>query len=200
MTQIEPGVYPNATFEEYINWPCFHKSMVGPALRSTAHLKHYIDSEKHSSKVMDFGSLVDCLILEAGIFGTKFIEIPAEGEDAKGNPKPWSNQLKFCKAWTAEQKEKGLTPYSVADYDKAIFMLKIIDYHKTAGAWLADGEKQVAIVWKDSETGILCKSRIDNLRDDRIIDLKTTGNASPSEFKRTCNNFLYHVQALQNLS
>jgi len=194
MIEPKPGIYENVSFEDYLAVPAFHKSMVAPALRSTQHLHHYIKTEQKSTKFMDFGSLLDCLLLEPGIFSTQFIEIPEDAEDSKGNHKPWSNQLKYCKAWNKEQRDLGLTPYSSADYDKASTIIKNIHEHETAGPWMQGGKDQVAIVWEDKETGLLCKGRIDKLHPDYVVDLKSTVNASPSEFRRTMNNFLYHVQ------
>ncbi len=194
MIESKPGIYENVSFEDYLAVPAFHKSMVAPALRSTHHLHYYIKNDKPTSKFMDFGSLLDCLLLEPDIFYHTFAPIPEMGEDAKGNPKPWSNQLKYCKAWTQEQRDLGLTPYSAADYDKATAIIKNIKEHKTAGPWMEGGKDQVAIVWEDKETGLLCKGRIDKLHPDNLADLKSTVNASPSEFRRTMNNFLYHVQ------
>jgi len=195
MIESKPGIYENVSFEDYLAVPAFHKSMVAPALRSTIHLHHYITTEQKTSTFMDFGSLLDCLLLENEIFDSQFIMIPDMGEDSKGNPKPWSNQLKYCKAWTQEQRDLGLTPYSDLDYNKACAIIKNIKEHKTAGPWMEGGKNQVAIVWEDKETGLLCKGRIDKLHPDSLVDLKSTVNASPSEFKRTINNFLYHVQA-----
>jgi len=195
VNEIKPGIYPDATFEEYISWPCFHKSMVASALRSTAHLDHYIKEEKKSTKVMDFGSLVDALILEPGILDVQFIETPSEGENAKGEVVPWSNRLKFCQKWNQEQEAHGITPYSDVEMIEAKIIDSNIREHSTASEWLRGGRSQVAIVWQDKDTGILCKARIDYEKPDRLTDLKTTSNASKNEFKRTCNNFLYHVQA-----
>jgi len=194
MIEPKPGIYEGVSFEDYLAVKAFHKSMVAPALRSTHHLHHYINTEQPSSKFMDFGSLLDCLLLEPEIFSTQFVGIPKMGEDSKGNPKPWSNQLKYCKAWTQEQRYLGLTPYSAADYDKAATIIKNIKEHKTAGPWMEGGKDQVAIVWEDKETSLLCKGRIDKLHPYSVVDLKSTGNASPFEFSRTINNFLYHVQ------
>jgi len=195
MINIKPGIYPDATFEEYIEWNCFHKSMVSPALRSTAHLHHYIESEKKSSKLMDFGSLVDCLILEPDIFEKDFKIIPETYINTKDKEMPWTLKSNFCRDWMEDVRIHGETPYTSEDHDKALLIKKSCQNHKTAGEWLKDSQNQVAIVWEDPETGILCKGRIDMLKENGIYDLKTTSNASPFEFRRVFNNLLYHVQA-----
>lgn len=195
MTNIKPGIYPDATFEEYIEWNAFHKSMVSPALRSTAHLHHYIESEKKSSKAMDFGSLVDCLILEPKIFENDFVMIPETYINSKDKEMPWTLKSNSCRDWMEETKNSGQTPYTREDYEKALLIAACCFDHKTANEWWKNSQKQVAIVWEDPDTGILCKGRIDILKENGIYDLKTTSNASPFEFRRVFNNLLYHVQA-----
>lgn len=193
---IKPGVYEKVSFEDYLSWPCFHKSMVASALRSTKHLEHYIESEKKASKVMDFGSLVDCMLLEPDIFSTHFTERPETYPDSKtGVQRKWNNNAGFCKEWNENARVQNLTIYSKDDYDKALKMVKNCSEHRTASEWLKDAKTQVAIVWEDPDTGILCKARIDILKKDRMVDLKTTSNASCYEFNRTINSMLYHVQA-----
>lgn len=190
----KPGIHENISFEEYISWPCFHKSMVGSALRSTAHLEHYIQSERKKTHAMDLGSLADCLILEPHIFDKDFVCFPEWGEDAKGNEVPWNNRLKYCQNWKKEIQSQGLIAYSDDDFNNARNIYEGVASHPTAAKWLFESKKQVAIVWEDEETGILCKARLDALRSDRIVDLKTTVNASASEFARIAAKFLYHVQ------
>lgn len=194
MGNIKPGVYKNVSFEEYISWPCFHKSMVSYALRSTYHLDHYIKTKEKASKEMDFGSLVDCLILEPHMFKENFSMKPETYVNKAGHTKPWTLKATYCKEWEEQKSLEGKTLYKSADLEKAVDISEQCLGHLTASQWLKDFETQVAIVWEDSETGILCKGRIDILQKDRISDLKTTHNASPNEFRRTVNNFLYHVQ------
>jgi hypothetical protein len=67
--------------------------------------------------------------------------------------------------------------------------------HKTAGQWLSGAQNQVTLIWKDPETKVECKGRIDVLRPDRIIELKTTQSAQPSMFHRLAYNMKYHVGA-----
>ncbi len=49
--------------------------------------------------------------------------------------------------------------------------------------------------WDDADTGHPCKARADYIRDDDImVDLKTTMDASLSEFSRSIAKFGYHRQ------
>lgn len=194
-TQITPGIYHDVSFETYLSWDCFHKSMVASALRSTLHLEHFINSEFEPSKVMDFGSLVDCLLLEPKIFDNKFREKPETYINNKDEEKPFNANSNWCKAWIQEAKDDGVTSYKKEDYSKALDIIESVNSHKTASQWINAPEQQVAVVWLDEETGIMCKARLDLLKSDMIVDVKTTANASSDPFARIMNSLLYHVQA-----
>lgn len=60
-----------------------------------------------------------------------------------------------------------------------------------------DGANEQSYVWKDPETGLLCKARHDMVRPswDATGDLKTTDCASHDEFMRSIGKFGYHRQA-----
>lgn len=195
MSEIKPGIYEGVPFSEYLSWPCFHKSMVAPTLRSTEHLQQHIEEEKSRSKVMDFGSLVDAMLLEPDTFATDFVLTPETYINSKKQEAAWTLKSSTCRKWVEDVHAEGKTPYNKEDLDKADTIIQNIRGHKTAGDWLSGGRSQVAIVWEDPETGILCKARMDYLKQDRIVDLKTTFDASKRTFARTLNNQLYHVQA-----
>ena len=190
--QVKPGIYENVPFDTYLSWDCFSKSMVKSALISTAHLHHYINNGKKQTKEMALGSLLDCMLLEPEIFADKFAEKLTTYPDDPA--KKWSGNSHSCRAWLADKIERGIVVYSRSDYEKCVEMIGNIADHETANKWINDGKNQVSIVWEDHETGIMCKSRIDVLKEDMLTDLKSTVNASPSEFKRTLNNFGYHIQ------
>ncbi len=63
----------------------------------------------------------------------------------------------------------------------------------------SEGKNELTIVWRDEETGLLCKARIDMHRPtwDGIGDLKTTMHAGPrdDQFPRSIKDYGYHRQA-----
>lgn len=61
-------------------------------------------------------------------------------------------------------------------------------------------EREVETRWTCSETGLSLKARIDWLIPGRrrvVLDLKTCSDASPAEFRRTCERLRYGVQQAQ---
>jgi hypothetical protein len=63
----------------------------------------------------------------------------------------------------------------------------------TAQRLLTGAKMEVTMVWEMN--GILCKARIDALKDNMIIDLKTCNDASKEQFSRDSYNFGYQTQA-----
>jgi exodeoxyribonuclease VIII len=58
------------------------------------------------------------------------------------------------------------------------------------------GTPELSIIWHNSEYDVLCKGKVDFIRDDGIvIDVKTAANASLKEFEKMIANHRYHVQA-----
>lgn len=62
---------------------------------------------------------------------------------------------------------------------------------------LENGKPETTVIWTDQETGVLCKARLDWLKNDLTIiaDAKSTTDASPREFARSVYRYGYHRQA-----
>jgi len=194
---LKPGIYENISHSEYLALPYFSKSMVGPLLKSPKHLKHYQENDGKKSKRMDFGSVVDCLLLEPEREDDIFI-IPETYCDAKGHSKPFNMRSNSCRQMVKNAEEKGHVCINNADFERSRSVVDAVKSHPMANSWLK-GKYQVTIIWDDPQTGIRCKGRLDILGDDRAIDLKCTEQIEPDKFRRTATNLRYHVQAAMYL-
>jgi len=190
-----PGIFINMPWEEYQSLNAFSKSMVGPALRSGAHLDWYIHGPRKETTSIAFGSLVDCLLLEPELFDERYVIRPETYEGPKGEVKPWNANAKVCKEFLTDAKCRGSSVISRADYVKAEKTAESVRAHPTAGPAVRDGLSQVSLVWEDAETGVLCKGRLDLKNGSSILDLKTSRDGSRESFSRDIANFGYHVQA-----
>ena len=191
---MKDGVYTNIDFEEYLKIDAFSKSMVDSTLKSGLHLKHYMDNPKTGDR-LDVGSLVDCLLLEPELFEDQYRVLPLTSEDAKGNEKPFSMQLKAAKELVAKIYAEGHTPIKKDVLDVCKLVVERIKSHPLASKWLDGSVSQVTVVWTDPDTGVRCKARPDALKADHLIDLKTTECALPNTFSRIAFNFGYHIQS-----
>jgi exodeoxyribonuclease VIII len=95
---------------------------------------------------------------------------------------------------------KGITPVSAGDMDAALAMASAVRSHQAAAALLRSGQPEQSFWWDDSDTGLRCKCRPDWLNGATVVDLKTTTDASPAGFAKSCAAFRYHVQASHYLA
>jgi len=195
---MEPGIYYDIPFNEYLKIDAFSKSLVYECLKSPKHLKHCIDSPEESTKIMDFGSLVDCMVFEPGQVKNRFAMIPEKYINSKKIEMPFTMQSNTCKAIIAGIESSGKTAMKAVDFDRAEKIFEEIKSHPEASKWVSLSRHQVTIIWTDPETKTLCKGRmdgyIDKIGEQRIVDLKITENPFPGAFSRIANQFNYHVQ------
>lgn len=75
---------------------------------------------------------------------------------------------------------------------------EIIDMHPDAQKAFRNGRAEVSIFWRDEETGLLLKSRIDYLKINASVDLKTFTNQRRAPVDRAIGmsvaQYQYHIQ------
>jgi exodeoxyribonuclease VIII len=71
--------------------------------------------------------------------------------------------------------------------------------HPCASEIFKIGTPEVSIYWKDLDTDVLCRGRIDWITESGhtpyIVDIKSTQNANPESFQRDVFKYGYHIQA-----
>jgi hypothetical protein len=168
------------------------------------------------SNAKSYGSLLDCLVLVPEQWAQRYVLRPdtypapakhlkvKSGEIKEGDPLEWNANAAHCKEWAAQH--RGRTPVSMemqADITMAHAMIK--EYPRASTA-VTSGKNQVWVqaVYTDKATGrkIPVKGLIDIVPDGEhpiygewLFDLKTTRNASPSNFRRECHKYNYDLQA-----
>lgn len=193
----EPGIYIGLTAAEYFAIPAFHKSWYSATMKSAKHLKHEMETDiKTGAKVL--GSLVDALILEPSEL-EDFPVLPATYTNSKGKEMPFNMRSTSCKETYQAMIDAGQTPIKAEQLAEARAIRDGVMDNTAAEKLLDDSQKQVAIVWEDAETGILCKGRIDAQTPKALIDLKTTRSALLWPFSGDVVKFGYHVQAAMYL-
>ena len=188
-----PGSY-EIPEKDYREIPAFHYSMMRWLMKSPMHLKHYTENPEEPNEAMIFGSLVDTLALTPDLFPARYVVLPQTYTDKKGAEKPFTLKSDTCKIVAAEYAASGKTVIKQAMLDDAKNIVIALRNHEKISRVIDSSRKQVALVWIDSDTGLLCKALLDMLSDEAITDLKTTENASPRSFPTKINNFRYHIQ------
>lgn len=183
--------------QELIGW---HKDMTNsfyhaaPGLSNSSlsrvhqSINHYIEGFRVETDSMRFGTAVHSAVLQPETWPRDFMC----GPDVDRRTKEW-------KAAEREAAEKGLMILPPDLYENverardAVFSHPAdVISHIAYGNGVAESSLFVA----DPQTGILLKARPDFLvPDERLcLDLKTTKNASPTEFAKSCGTYRYDCQ------
>jgi hypothetical protein len=162
--------------------------------------RHYQESVAlEQSKPLVIGSLVHCGRLEPLSLAERYAVMPdyhldAENTTAKGVPTD-SKATSYYKAkrdaFLAANDRKEIVTQGW--YDECKQLITSLAEDELANRILTCKEYELTIVWRDQETRLLCKARLDGLADSHLVDLKTT--ADLETFPRSFFRYGYHRQA-----
>ena len=176
----EPGLH-RMTAEQYHADACISKSGLDRIAKSPAHYRAWLTQPHKPSKAMQIGTALHALVLE-GIAPTVRPDFSGKGSVAARAE------------WDASH--AGALILDADDAADVHAMAASIAVHPVAGVVFrrADGRAEQSIKWRCSDTGAICKSRLDWIIPGAIVDLKTTADASPAAFARSVASYRYHVQ------
>jgi hypothetical protein len=147
--------------------------------------KRFLDPARQQlepTAAMRLGTLVHCAVLE-----------PDELLQRYGVCGP--RNTKAGKEQAAAMAAAGIEAVSETDMTLALSMAAAVREHPAASLLLHSGKAEQSFWWDDKTTGMRCKCRPDWMTGATLVDLKTTGDASPAGFAKSVANFRYHVQA-----
>jgi hypothetical protein len=177
--------------EDYhANRTALSRSGATSLLRSPAHFySEFVSGQpQKQTDALRFGKVLHSAILEP----TRFRDLAAV------QPEFGDLRTKVGKeardAWTATLKPDAIR-CTQAEYEQITAMVNEVWSHPVASNLLKGGLTEPTGFWRDEETGVLCRIRLDALRDDPlIVDLKTTMDASEREAQKAIARYMYHVQ------
>lgn len=102
-------------------------------------------------------------------------------------------KTKAAQAARDDAAASGMVPLLSHQAEVVIAMNRMLKAE--VGDLFTDGRAERTYRWADPETGVEMKCRPDYAKPRQIIDYKTSGSASPEEFKRRIKDNLHHVQA-----
>lgn len=162
----------------------------GPSLSSTdakallhaPALFQYRKQHREIKRVFDTGHAIHNLVLGVGA-PVDVLNFP-------------DRRSKAYKEAEAASREAGNTPILKRDWEPIQDAADAVLTHPVASKVLADGEPEQSIYAVDEETGVTMRGRVDWLRDNAVIDLKTVGqSAHPWRFAKTAADLGYDIQA-----
>lgn len=152
--------------------------------------RKYIDgfNEQTETPALILGKALHCRILEPSEFGKRYTFAPAIDKRTKEGKELYAQFTESAAGLTVLTQEQGETMERMCS---AVFA------HPAAKHLLGlHGVSETMLNWHDSLSGVPCRGIIDRLTNEGlIIDLKTTDDASPKGFARSCHKYRYHVQA-----
>lgn len=189
----KPGLYKSVAWQTYARWNAANHSTLRHFGRSAAHAQYRM-THPDESDAKDRGATTHVAVLEPDRFVAQYVAAPRIDKRYKTGKEEWA-------AFQADNAGKAIVP--AEEYELAGAMAAAVWRHPTAAELLRGGLKEVSIAWQDTDTGVPCKARLDQVGKlggwPFIVDLKTSRNASRRSFERDVYNFGYYQQAAMYL-
>ncbi len=171
--------------------------------------KWLLGFEHKDTDASDWGSLMDCWVLDPNRFKNKYAVAPAtylaDGRK-KGDPqieKPWNRNATFCKEWEEAQGDKVII--KAAELAESQTAIKALHSDPEISQVILGSEHQVMVVaeYQDRETDIVVPVKIlidikpleSSGYQKQLFDFKTSVSADPARWPRLVFERGYHVQA-----
>lgn len=201
MTITEPGIYDGVDEIAYHSDraidPAFGPSLSASGAKTLIHssAERYAYEREHGSvgsKTMDMGTLVHTIVLRS--------------HDERIVVQPYDSlRSKPAQEWAAAREAEGRIIVTHKQVRQAIAVAKAIRSHPLAGAIFSTGRPEVTLYWREevehldgSSSVITCRARVDWLRDEALVDLKTVsryGSSEPRTFGRQAASLDYPMSA-----
>jgi len=211
-TEIGPGLYSDIPSDTYFQLPGVSQSQLKIMRdRSPFHLKYALDHPEapEESDSMALGSALHDACLLPVVFADQYMTAgPCEGVTAKGAPCSNAGKDRFGGKWycgTHSPKDKerdGGVVLSSKEHEQCMGMQASVAADPSASLLLEYERKELTAIWRDEETGLLCRGRFDLLSDDGevVADLKTCRSAARTDFERSAFGYGYHLQSQHYLN
>lgn len=193
-----PGMYPRTKINEreYRAINAVNQSTLKAMERSPLHYRHRLDHPEDVTEPMRLGSLAHCACLEPNEVQRRFVVWAPVDED--GEPVKDDRRGNKYKVFAAQAAIDGREVIKQRDLDAAWEIREALVHNKLAARYLKRGESETVLLWRDEETGLPCKARIDWISHsvaDVLLELKTAADVSPRAFQQAFAKNGYDVQA-----
>lgn len=183
-----------------LNWSTMRHLATSPKL-----LAWRLEHPTPDSPVLRLGRAIHCAVLEPDEFATRWtVSGQCAAVTKAGTQCGSGGTLYHGGAWYC--RVKGHAPVGAGDPPEGLEVLEpgdlgivkvcadAVKAHRPAASLLSGGKPEQAIEWTDPESGIECRGRVDYLRPDFLVDLKSTRRETVREFAADCARNLYHGQ------
>lgn len=196
------GIHEGWSMAVYQAIPAASSHRLHDLKRSPLHCWYGMNGiEDEPTPALMLGSLVNAMLLEPELVEDQYaVAERCSATTGKGTRCNNAGKYRDGVAWFCGVHAEHGEPIRVVSQDQfslAGSCVLSIRSHPAARALVDDRtDTEVSLVWKDEETGVLCKARPDALiRPNVLLDLKTCRDASRRGFERAVFEYGYHTQA-----
>ncbi len=197
-------------FTDYAKIPAINFSILKHMSVSPRMFRYRLTHPEPRKKTWILGGAIHCVVLEPEAFADRYLTLDAEtvkgiaparnskeGKALVGEHPEWATDKMTsdeyqaaCVAITYPGKEI----LSASQHATCLAAGEAVREHRVARELLRGGLAEESLTWTDDRTGLQCKGRLDYLRPDLVIDLKSSRDPSPSKFERDAVNYGYAAQ------
>lgn len=202
----EPGIYEGVEESDYHASPACSQSGLKAYHESPAKYKWMLDHPREATSGMKKGSATHALVLEPKEFLKKYVTAKqCQATTNKDKRCSKGGQVFQGGKWLCSThgdkdagNDEGRVILNDTEYQETKWMRDNIWTHPAARTLLSmPAHRELTCLWIDPETGMLCKSRLDTVLQEKrwVIDVKTTRDASPEGFAKEIANLKMYWQA-----
>jgi len=188
----DPGIYAGLSFVDYYRISALNHGTLEAFVKGTpAHAREAMIHPAEATPDLAFGHAFHVFVLEPERFPYLYAVPPKCDRRTKVGKEIWS---------AFEADNPGRTLISREELDTFLAMRQSVMAHPAAAELLngTRGANELTVLWRDAETGLLCKARLDRVAAygewPWVVDLKTTRDAGARSFGRDVANYGYHRQ------
>ncbi len=209
---IAPGVYPDLPIEEYHGSLGYSPSQLKTVLKSPYQFHYeYLQEQAerdltkwgNTRRPLAVGGATAALMDGPDVFDRGYVVLDEASSKASKNSKKFTEPFA---ALTGAHLDKTVILFQ--EYEQAKAIVRAIHHHPDA--WTRDQlagffsnpelRAECSYYWKDSETGLLVKSRPDLLIPRALaVDIKTTSDCGAWTFAKRISEMGHHIQAAMGL-
>ena len=183
-------ILTNLSREKYEGIEAVNYSILKHFNRSPAHAREEMLHPSEPTKAMEISNADHLAILEPERFKKEYIVAPKVDRRTREGKEQWAR-------FEAENASKSYL--TETEFQQCEDIIKSIKKRENiANLLYGRGTNELSFVWEDTETGLLCKGRLDRFTTyygySAIIDIKAVRSAVPGIFSNQCAKMNWHIQ------
>lgn len=169
-------------------------------------MKWRVEHPTPDSEPLRMGRSIHCAILEPEEFAKRWVTVTVcqaktkEGTACRSEGSLYCDEKWYCKvrghapAGATDSPGEGIEVIDAAGFQTTQMCAESVLAHAPAAKLLRGGMAEQEMEWTDPESGIECRGRVDYLRPNDLVDLKSTRRETVREFVADAARNLYHGQ------